>query len=186
MTDLLAVMDRKASGAHAASRGVDQREEFGRLAAAELNSMYQLAVRSLGNRDDANDAVSEAILRAWASFDQLRNRETFRPWLMRIVVNTCRNDLRHKKILRMEPLEDLPRAGRDPFEAGILRDAIGQAMSCLGPDQRVVVVLRFWNDLPVDEIARVLGVPAGTVKWRLHAANKRIKAELKRLGWEVT
>ena len=66
----------------------------GRLAIPELSASYQLATRILGNRGDVEDAVNEAILRAWNSFDRLRDRASFRPWLTRIVVDVCRNDLR--------------------------------------------------------------------------------------------
>jgi RNA polymerase sigma-70 factor (ECF subfamily) len=165
---------------------IDRRAEFGRLAAAELSPSYQLAVRILGNARDAEDAVNEAVLRAWSSFDRLRDQSLFRPWLMRIVVNVCRNELRRGRSVRFVPLpenDDPPTA--DPFEQGMLRQSVGQALDCLDADLRVVVVLRYWNDLKVDEIARVVGAPSGTVKWRLHVAAGRMKAELERRGWEV-
>jgi RNA polymerase sigma-70 factor (ECF subfamily) len=163
----------------------DRREVFGRLAGAELGVSYQLAARLLGNRGDAEDAVNEAVLRAWESFDRLRDRAAFRPWLTRIVVNVCRNDLRHRRVLQIDPLGDDDRTAADPIDDGPLRDGVARALERLGPEQRVVVVLRYWNDLRVDDIARLLGVPSGTVKWRLHTANRRIKAELSRSGWEV-
>jgi RNA polymerase sigma-70 factor (ECF subfamily) len=167
------------------SAAADKREEFGRLAAPELSAAYQLATRILGDRGDAEDAVNEAILRAWGSFDRLRDRRAFGPWLTRIVVNVCRNDLRHRRVLQIDPLGEDERQAADSFERGLLRDGIARALDCLGPEQRIVVVLRYWNDLAVDEIARLLGVPGGTVKWRLYAANRRMRAELSRVGWEV-
>jgi len=94
--DLITVMNRKGgvdAPPGADSIDVDRREAFGSVAAAELSASYQLAARILGNRGDAEDAVNEAVLRAWNSFDQLRDRDSFRPWLTRIVVNICRNDL---------------------------------------------------------------------------------------------
>ena len=185
---MIHVIDRKGgpnAPPAATSTDADRREAFGRLAAPELSASYQLATRILGNRGDAEDAVNEAVLRAWNSFDRLRERDSFRPWLTRIVVNVCRNDLRHRRVLRVEPLGEDDRTAADPFEGGLLRDGVARALECLGPEQRVVVVLRYWNDLAIDEIARVLGVPGGTVKWRLFAANRRMKKELSRSGWEV-
>jgi len=186
------VTDRKsgmnappAASSSSAEIGADRREAFEKLTEAELSASYQLATRILGNRGDAEDAVNEAVLRAWNSFDRLRDHDSFRPWLTRIVVNVCRNDLRHKRVLQIEPLGEDDRPAADSFEGGLLRDGVARALDCLGPEQRVVVVLRFWNDLAVDEIARVLGLPSGTVKWRLFAANRRMKKELSRLGWEV-
>ena len=167
------------------SADADKREEFGRLAAPELSAAYQLATRILGNRGDAEDAVNEAALRAWGSFDRLRDHGAFRPWLTRIVVNVCRNNLRHRRVLQIDPLGEDDRPAADSFEGGLLRDGVARALGCLGAEQRVVVVLRYWNDLAIDEIARIVGVPSGTVKWRLYAANRRIKTELSRSGWEV-
>lgn len=186
--DLITVIDEDGGVGTSPAEGsadTDKREEFGRLAAPELSAAYQLATRILGNRGDAEDAVNEAVLRAWGSFDRLRDHGAFRPWLTRIVVNVCRNDLRHKRILQIDPLGEDDRPAADSFEGGLLRDGVARALDCLSPEQRVVVVLRYWNDLAVDEIARLLSVPSGTVKWRLHAANRRMKTELSRLGWEV-
>lgn len=186
--DLITVIDNdggvETSPAEGSAEG-DRREAFGRLAAAEMSASYQLATRILGNRGDAEEAVDEAILRAWGSFDKLRDRGAFRPWLTRIVVNVCRNDLRHRRVLQIDPIGEDDRPAADSFAGGELRDGVAHALECLGPEQRVVVVLRYWNDLAVDEIARLLGVPSGTVKWRLFAANRRMKAELSRSGWEV-
>ncbi len=163
----------------------DRRDVFARLTATELSRTYRLATRILGNRGDAEDCVNEAVLRAWDSFDGLRDLDKFGPWLIRIVVNVCRNDLRRRRVVQIEPLAEDDLQADDPFEGGLLSDAVAHALDCLSPDQRVAVVLRFWNDLRVDEIARILRVPGGTIKWRLHTANRRLKAELGRLGWEV-
>ena len=189
---MINVIDRKdganappAASSAPADADAGRREAFERLTAAELSASYQLATRILGNRGDAEDAVNEAVLRAWNSFDRLRDPDRFRPWLTRIVVNVCRNDLRHRRVLQIEPLGEYDRPAEDSLEGGLLRDGLARALDCLGPDQRVVVVLRYWNGLAVDEIARVLGVPSGTVKWRLYAANRRLRKELSRTGWEV-
>jgi RNA polymerase sigma-70 factor, ECF subfamily len=188
VTDLLTVTEGK-SGIDIASAtdstNVDRGEQFGRLAAAELRASYQLATRILGNRGDAEDAVNEAVLKAWSSFDRLREIDSFRSWFMHIVVNQCRNQLRHNKVLRMEPPVGDDHPAPDSLDGTSLRDVVARAIDCLGPDQRVAVVLRFWNDLPIDEIARIVGVPSGTIKGRLHTANQHIKTELGRMGWEV-
>jgi RNA polymerase sigma-70 factor (ECF subfamily) len=188
VTDLITVAEGKRGmdiAPVADSIKADRGEQFGRLAAAELSTSYQLATRILGNRGDAEDAVNEAVLKAWSSFDRLREIDSFRSWFMHIVVNQCRNQLRHNKVIRMEPLVGDDHPAPDSLDDTSLRDVVARAIDCLGPDQRVAVVLRFWNDLAVDEIARVLGVPSGTIKGRLHTANQRIKRELGRMGWEV-
>src|SRR5664280_70321 len=109
VTNLITVAEGKRGMDKAPATGsvlADRREEFGRLAAAELSASYQLATRILGNRGDAEDAVNEAILRAWGSFEGLRDRNAFRPWLTRIVVNVCRNELRHRRVVQIDPIGD--------------------------------------------------------------------------------
>ena len=163
-------------------------EAFERLASEELGASYQLAARILGHRDGAEDAVHEAVVKAWTAFGSLRDSELFEPWFRRIVVNVCRNHLRHGRVLKLEPLmaeHDGRRDEADPLESGALRDAVSLAIGWLGPDLRIAVVLRYWKGLSVQEIARATGVPGGTFKWRLHNANARMRKELDRLGWEV-
>jgi RNA polymerase sigma-70 factor, ECF subfamily len=162
----------------------DRRELFGALTSVELTPAYNLADRILNDRGEAEDAVHEAVLRAWTGFDKLKDQTLFRAWFTRIVVNICRDKLRRRKIVRFEPLGDIDPPAKDPFEHGLMREAIGRAIDTLSAEQRVVVVLRFWNDLPVNDIARIVGIPAGTVKWRLHAAGKHLRAALGDAGWE--
>ena len=181
MSDLLTVMKGQRGMVSALATGSaaeDRRDAFGRLASAELAASYRLAARILGDRCDAEDAVNEAILRAWCAFDGLREPDSFRPWLAQIVVNVCRNILERRRTVQIGPLGDLDPQGADPFESGLARDTVGRAIDRLSPEQRIVVVLRYWNDLRVDEIARLVGVPSGTVKWRLHAACARLRNEL--------
>ena len=78
----------------------------------------------------------------------------------------------------MDSAEEL--AGIDPFKDYAVRDDVGRALQKLSPEHRVVVVLRFWADLQVDEIARRIGCPSGTVKSRLHTAMAALRAELRR------
>jgi RNA polymerase sigma-70 factor (ECF subfamily) len=186
MSHLTAVADRPhdIEAASASLADQDRREAFGALTAVELTPAYNLADRILNDRGEAEDAVHEAVLRAWNAFDKLKDQTLFRAWFTRIVVNICRDKLRRRKIVRFEPLGDIDPPARDPYEHGIARDAIRQALETLSPEQRIVVVLRFFNDLQVNDIARIVGIPAGTVKWRLHAACKNLRVALGDAGWE--
>ena len=156
---------------------VERSEVFGRLAQAELTSSYRLANRLLRDPDDAEDAVHEALLRAWASFDGLRDRDRFPAWLARIVVNTCRTMLERRRRTLTEPLAHDPVCS-DALAPNLDRDEVERALATLSPDQYIAIVLRYWNDLAVDQIARLTGVPSGTVKWRLHNACRRLRSEL--------
>jgi RNA polymerase sigma-70 factor, ECF subfamily len=151
-------------------------EAFTFLDDARLLRSYRLATLILRDHDEAEDATQEAIVRAWSSWGTLRDRSRFDAWFDRILVNVCRNRMRHARTIRMVALDhthDLQTA--DSHGATIARLALEPAFARLSPDQRIVVVLRFWRDLSVDDMAERLGVPAGTVKSRLHYALKALR-----------
>jgi RNA polymerase sigma factor (sigma-70 family) len=156
------------------------RERFERLLRPEFDHAYQLAGYLLGEAAEAEDAAGEAVARAWSRFDGLRDEERFGRWLTRIVVNVCRDRLRRRRIAPFVPLGKAEPEAADPFATALARDAVGRALRLLGPDQRAVVVLHYWNDRSVAEIAGILGIPSGTVKWRLRAACRRMRPELER------
>ncbi len=151
-------------------------EAFALLDDSRLLQSYRLATLILRDRDEAEDATQEAIVRAWSSWGTLRDRSRFDAWFDRILVNICRNRMRHTRTLHvvaLDAIHDLQTA--DSHGATIARLALEPAFARLNPDQRIIVVLRFWRDLPVEEIAERLGIPAGTVKSRLHYALKSLR-----------
>jgi RNA polymerase sigma-70 factor, ECF subfamily len=152
-------------------------ESFVALTTNGLTRAYRLAGLLLGNGTEAEDAVGDALERAWARFAQLRDAALFEAWFDRIVVNACRDRLRRRRTVRFIPLEpghDRPAAG-DPFRDVIDRDDALRSMQALSDDERLVVVLHFWADLTLTEVARRTGLPIGTVKSRLHRALERMR-----------
>ena len=142
---------------------------FVRLADRQLRPAYRLAGYLLGSGDEAEDAVQEAILRAWRAWPKLRDEDRFEAWFETIVANVCRDRGQRRGHLRAMPLDDeMAIPTRDPFRGALDRDEIGRALQALPAEQRVVIVLRFWRDLPLEEIADRLALPLGTVKSRLH------------------
>jgi RNA polymerase sigma-70 factor (ECF subfamily) len=130
----------------------------------------------LGSFDDAEDATHDAFVRAWNNIDSLRDPAQFQAWFDRILVNLCRDRMRRSRIVRIVPIDDS--AGResiDPYTELIARHELLSALDALDSDLRVVVVLRYWADLAVDDIAVRLDVPSGTVKSRLHRAIHRMR-----------
>jgi len=158
----------------------EARERFARLLRPEVDRAYQLAGYLLGRSAEAEDAAGEAIARAWIRFGGLRDDERFAAWLTRIVVNVCRDRLRRRRIAPFAPFDPAEPEAGDPFATALARDAVGRALRVLGPEQRAVLVLHYWNDRSVAEIAAILGIPRGTVKWRLRAACRRMRPELER------
>jgi RNA polymerase sigma factor (sigma-70 family) len=121
---------------------------------------------------------------AWQKWSTLRDPSLFEHWFDRILVNTCRNRLRSTTRWQVIDISGaLHPHGPDPAIAtSDDRQVISVAMGRLGPDDRVVLALRFYRDLTVDEIAGRLGVRPGTVKSRLHYALRRLRETLDETG----
>ncbi|MDP8905528.1 MAG: RNA polymerase sigma factor [Chloroflexota bacterium] len=149
---------------------------------------YQLATVILTDEQDAEDVTHDAVERAWRARGSLRDPERFDAWFQRIVVNACRDRLRLRRSVPSSLSADgaaflrdvLPHPGRDLAAASATRHALDQALRLLSDEQRIVVVLRFYLDLEIDEIARRCGMRTGTVKSRLHRALKQLRA-----AWEA-
>ena len=152
---------------------------FRQLADRHLDASYRLACAILGNAAEAEDATHDAFVQAWRRWQTLRDPSRFEHWFDRILVNTCRNRLKRASRWRTQDVSgDLVVTGHDPISAAVDRDAIGAAIRTLSPDHRLVVALRFYRDLTVNEIARQIGVRPGTVHSRLHYALKHLHAAL--------
>jgi len=158
-----------------------RRERFLAAAHPTLDRAYRLAGLLLNNAHEAEDAVQDGLVVAWQSFENLREPAKFGAWFDRIVVNNCRDRLRRRGVVRFIPMAvDLDPPGRDPFQAFLERDELLAGLGGLTPDERIVVVLRFWADLPLESIAERLDWPLGTVKSRLHRALGRLRETLDR------
>jgi RNA polymerase sigma-70 factor (ECF subfamily) len=152
---------------------------FRRLADRHLDASYRMAWAILGNPTDAQDATHDAFVQAWRRWSTLRDPARFEHWFDRILVNTCRNRLRRLNRWPTQDLsDDIARTPEDPLAQALDRDVLAAALAKLSPDHRIVVALRFYRDLTVDEIARQLDLRPGTVQSRLHYAMKRLHAAL--------
>ncbi len=154
-------------------------ERFLRLARHGLDRAYRLAGLLLADRTEAEDAVQDALVRAWHRRATLRDPAGFAAWFDRILVNGCRDRLRRRRRVRFVELEVARDAAiRDPFDLFLDRDEATRALAILDRDQRIVVILHYWADLTLDAVAERTGWPVGTVKSRLHHALRRLEVEL--------
>jgi len=151
-----------------AGRAIDS--EFVAALEGELGMAYRLAGYLMADSAEAQDAVQEASVRAWRSWPKLREREKFHSWFSQILVNVCRTRLGQRSRRRTQDVDEVDVEATDPFRASLARDAVGRALSALSNELRMVVVLRYWGDMPLAEIADRLKIPIGTVKSRHHAA----------------
>jgi len=147
---------------------------------------FRTACLILGNPEDAEEAVQEAYLRAWKFRASLADGSDVKPWLYRVVVNSCYSKLR-QEIPHRDRRMDLDESGQGLAKAERidqhveLSHDIYRAVKELPMNLRVVVVLRYYADLSEREIATAIGRRQGTVKSRLHEA-RRILAESDALG----
>ncbi|MGA2512279.1 MAG: RNA polymerase sigma factor [Candidatus Limnocylindrales bacterium] len=151
---------------------------------AEMSKAYRLAGFLLADSAEAQDAVQEASVRAWRGWAGLRDRDRFHPWFSQILVNVCRTRLRQRARRRTLNVDDFDFESTDPFRAALARDAIGRALGSLSQELRMVVVLRYWGELSLAEIADRLRIPIGTVKSRHHAALQALRRRIEPVGGE--
>ena len=161
---------------------------FDTLLVARMDRCFRIAWSILANDADAADATQDAFVAAWRELPRLRDPRAFDGWLNRIVANASLMARRHRTRLREVSVapdgsesEDAPTlepasyGARDESAAVAERDAIGRAFDRLRPAQRAILVLHHVDERSVAEIARTLGVPIGTAKWRLHAARRALE-----------
>jgi RNA polymerase sigma-70 factor (ECF subfamily) len=155
---------------------------FSGMIGRELPGSYRLAGYILSDATEAQDAVQEALERAWTAWPKLRNPDAAKAWFGRILVNVCRTRLAVRKRATIRGLhEDQELADHgDPFRDSLLRDSVGRALEELTDDQRIVIVLRFWGRLSMPEIGERLGIPEGTAKSRQHYALETLRRVLER------
>lgn len=159
---------------------------FDRLAAEHLDRAYRLARAILRDATEAEDATHDAFVQAWRKWDTLRDPDRFDQWFDRILVNRCRDRLRTRGRQATDISSEVALASGDHSPRTDERAALGAAIATLSPDHQVVVALRYYRDLPIEDIAARLGVPAGTIQSRLHYALKRLHTALDADGGERT
>ena len=144
---------------------------FVRLIEENQLTMYRTAKAILHQEADVEDAVQEAICRAFDKLCTLRQTKFFRTWLTRIVINCCYDILRQQKGLY--PLDVLPEEPREEDMDTPLD--VQQALKSLSENDRLILTLFYLNDLPVKEIARLLSITEGAAKMRLSSGRKRFR-----------
>lgn len=161
-------------------------DAFDEVLRPRLGRLYRMAVAITRSEPDARDAVQEASINAWRELPRLRSPERFDAWIDQILVNACRSLLRRSRRVRVREIELEPDgagaerhdlgASTDPDTAEI--DLIRRAFERLAPDVRSLLVLHYVEERPLAEIARVMGSPVGTIKWRLSRARDALDRAL--------
>jgi len=161
-----------------AQRG--DRAAFGLLAAEIATRFLAVSRRILRDIDLAEDATQQALVAIWRDLPQLRDPARFDAWSYRLLVRACYAEGRRTRAwspnLHVLTAEE-PSVSGD-LDAVLHRDQLETAIRRLSVDHRSVLVLRYYADLPLEQVAQVLGVPLGTVNSRLHHAMRAMRAAL--------
>ena len=166
---------------------------FEEIVRAHEKTVYNLALRTLGNREDAEDAVQETFLKAYMALSGFRGESRLSVWLYRIASNVCTDALRRRRETVSLSAEDengereleIEDTRFDPAaaaEKSALRDAVRAAMDALPDASRRVLLLREIGGLSYDEIARTLEIDVGTVKTRIFRGRKKLCVLLSQNG----
>lgn len=170
-------MQQPATLMTAARKGSDQ--AFSGLLESVLEPGYRLACGMLHDPQSAEDAVQEASIKAWRKLSQLREDQALRPWFLSIVANECRSTRRSRwwSILKIERSD---RLADPPADSVISRLEVRRALRGLDHKKRLVLVLRWYLDLSLEEISTITGSSVHAVEGRLqrgmHELRRRLEA----------
>src|SRR5690242_9546965 len=161
-----------------ASAAAGDAASFSRLIEPLLDPTFRLAAVMLGGRAAAEDAVQEASIKAWRKLGQLRGNEgSLRSWFLSIVANECRM-ARRQRWWSVVKLAETPNIEDTTDHYGGAAGDVRRALLRLKPDDRLPLVLHFYLDLPLVEVARTLGVSESAAKSRIYRAAQRLRPEL--------
>jgi len=156
-------------------------DAFAELAGAAISRLDATAWLMLRDADRATDAVQNALVRAWRDLPTLRDPDRFDAWLHRLTVNACIDEIRRVRRRHLDiDIADVsdPPSTADAASALADRDQLERAFRRLEPEERAVIVLHHYLDLPLTEVAATLRIPLGTTKSRLYRGLKEMRAAL--------
>jgi len=171
---------------------------FRELVEAHRNSVFNLCYRMLGNRAEAEDLAQEVFIAVFKTIDSFREEAKFTTWLYRVAVNHCKNRIKYlsRRYDRAQDELDETAPGANTalhgpagikrpdraLESAQLEAQLQAAIASLDEDHRVLVILRDVEDLSMEEICEITGLPDGTIKSRLHRARAALRKKLERHG----
>ncbi len=181
---------------HSLLRRLRNREEraFRELIEAHRDRVYNICYRMLGNRHESEDVAQEVFITVFKTIDTFREESKFSTWLYRVAVNHCKNRIKYlarRFDKQKDELDDqasgangtpigapLPSAPDRALAGAQMEKLLQDAIASLDEEQRMVVVLRDVEDLSIEEICEITGLPDGTVKSRLHRARLVLRKKL--------
>ncbi|PID21175.1 RNA polymerase subunit sigma-70 [Sporosarcina sp. P3] len=158
------------------NKKIEQVEQF---LIENQNAHYRLAYSYVKNKENALDIVQDSIFKALKSIHRLEETKYLKTWFYRILVNTSIDFIRkHQRMMVMddEVLDGyLPQTEDEPTDIDLL-----DALDTLSPDEKSLIILRFFEDLKIDEVAAILDENSNTVKTRLYRTLKKLRIEIEK------
>lgn len=168
-------------------------DAFAEIIEIYKNSIYQLCFRMLGNRHEAEDMAQEAFIRAYVNINSFNQDLKFSTWLFRIATNLCIDRIRKKKpdyyldaevsgtdgltmYSQLESDSPLPEKELESLE---LQETVQKEIMKLPEKYRSVIVLKYIEELSLNEISEILDMPLGTVKTRIHRGREALRQQLR-------
>jgi RNA polymerase sigma-70 factor, ECF subfamily len=176
-----------AAGQAMVIEGIQAREDvvFDDIFEAYQDRIYNCVYRLMGNSEDAYDLTQETFLRAYAALPKVKGELKVGPWLYRIATNLCMDQLRRRKLIRWEPIDNLlavfhpKQVAKDSPERETLRqesrEMVHRVLEKLPPKYRTCLVLREYQDMSCEEIAEVMGTTRSAVKSLLFRAREEFR-----------
>jgi RNA polymerase sigma-70 factor, ECF subfamily len=180
-------------------RRLRERDEraFRELVEEHRDRVYNITFRMLGNRAEAEDVAQEVFISAFKNIQDFRGESKLSTWLYRVAVNQCKNRIKYLSRRHDRDREEIdetthtagvngtiggpvPASPAKALESAQMEKLMQDAIANLEEDQRIVVVLRDVEDLSIEEICEITGLPDGTVKSRLHRARLVLRKRLQR------
>jgi RNA polymerase sigma-70 factor (ECF subfamily) len=166
---------------------------FGEIVEIYKNKVYQICFRMLGNRHEAEDAAQEAFIRAFVNINKFNQELKFSTWLFRIATNLCIDKIRKKKpdfyldaeVSGTDGLNMYSQIASDTelpeneLESLELQEAVQKEILKLPDKYRTVIVLKYIEELSLNEISEILDLPLGTVKTRIHRGRDALRQQLR-------
>ncbi len=164
-------------------------DAFAALVDEHQRYVYNLALRVVKDENEALDLTQETFVRAWTALPNFKGQSQFRTWLYRIVTNLCYNRLpylrRSLNDLGDDVMEEIPEPNfnvpAQEFESNETRRYLHQAIENLDENYRLLITLRYQNELSYEEIASTLNLPLGTVKTGIFRAKEQLRKSLAHL-----
>lgn len=155
-------------------------ETFESLIVTVKTKMYKTAIAILKNDEDACDAIQEALLSAYKSFDKLENKKYFSTWIIRILLNKCYDLINTKrKVTYLNQKMEVSETDRY-YDFYSVESNVERVLNLIDSDLKVIAVLYYYDEFSVKEISELLNIPEGTVKSRLSRAREKLYGLLKK------